>query len=130
MSSDWTVDTLKEHVERIFLEHGKALENTLVAVKEAQAAALAAVKQENLKTEISAEKRFELLNELRSGVATKEQLEALEKVVEELKIYKAIAESKAESWLVWLGLFFTGASFFFGIISIAISVYVVFFQGK
>lgn len=65
---------LKEYFEKILEEKDKAL-----------AAALIAVKEENRKTEIAAEKRFELLNELRSGVATKDEVKALEKVVEELK---------------------------------------------
>lgn len=65
---------LKEYFEKILEEKDKAL-----------AAALIAVKEENRKTEIAAEKRFELLNELRSGVATKDEVRALEKVVEDLK---------------------------------------------
>ncbi len=64
---------LKEHIEAILAEKDKAL-----------AAALVAVKEESRKTEIAAEKRFDLLNELRQGVATKEQLEALEKIVNDL----------------------------------------------
>lgn len=47
--------------------------------------ALSAAEKAVIKAETAAEKRFELLNELREGVATKEQLEALEKVVNELK---------------------------------------------
>jgi hypothetical protein len=78
MKSEWTVDTIKEHFEKILDEKDKAL-----------SAALIAVKDENKKTEIAAEKRFELLNELRSGVATKDQLNALEKVVEDLKTSSA-----------------------------------------
>ncbi len=66
--------TLREYVEALFREKDKALN-----------AALDAVKEENRKTEQAAEKRFDLLNELRQGVATKEQLIALDKVVAELK---------------------------------------------
>ena len=68
--TEWTIDTLKEHIESIQHEKDKALEAALVAVKE-----------ENRKTEKAAEKRFDLLNELRQGVATSEQLQALEKVL-------------------------------------------------
>jgi hypothetical protein len=68
--SQWSVDNLKEHFE--------ALRS---ADKEAIAAALIAVKEENRKTEVAAEKRFDLLNELRQGVATKDQLDALEKLL-------------------------------------------------
>jgi hypothetical protein len=79
----WTIKTLKEHFEKILDEKDKAL-----------AAALIAVKEENRKTEIAAEKRFELLNELRSGVATKDQLYALEKAVEDLKTSRDKGEGK------------------------------------
>lgn len=74
MASGWTVDTLRKHFEKILKEKDKAL-----------AAALVAVKEENRKSEIAAEKRFDLLNELRSGVATKDEVRALEKIVEDLK---------------------------------------------
>lgn len=130
MASEWTVGTLKDYFDMRFDEKALALNSALVAVKDAAAAALAAVKDENKKTETAAEERFKLLNELRGGVVTKEQFDALEKIVEELKIYKAIAESKAESWLVWLGLFFTGASFFFSLIGIAMAIYSTFFRDK
>jgi hypothetical protein len=65
---------LREYVEALLAEKDKAL-----------VAALIAVKEENRKTEIAAEKRFDLLNELRQGVATKEQLEGVEKLVNALK---------------------------------------------
>jgi hypothetical protein len=64
---------LKEYFEKILEEKDKALNAALIAVKE-----------ENQKTEIAAEKRFDLLNELRGDIATKTQLQALEKVVESL----------------------------------------------
>lgn len=73
------------HIEKILEEKDKAL-----------AAALIAVKEENRKTEIAAEKRFELLNELRSGVATKDEVKALEKVVEDLKTSRDKGEGKGE----------------------------------
>jgi len=68
--NEWTITTLKEHIETILVEKDKAL-----------IAALVAVKEENRKTEDAAEKRFDLLNELRQGVATTEQLDSQEKVV-------------------------------------------------
>ena len=71
--TEWTINTLKEHFDQRFLDNGKAVDAALIAVKE-----------ESKKTESAAEKRFDLLNELRSGVATVEQLEALEKVVNAL----------------------------------------------
>lgn len=77
--------TLKEHIEKILDEKDKAL-----------AAALIAVKEENRKTEVAAEKRFELLNELRSGVATKDEVRALEKVVEDLKASRDTGVGKGQ----------------------------------
>ncbi len=94
--SEWTVQTLKEHMEALLEEKDKAL-----------AAALIAVKEENRKTELAAEKRFELLNELRSGVATKEQLEALEKIVNEQKDRITRSEGKGQGlstgWGILIG---------------------------
>ncbi len=59
-------------------------------------AALVAVKEENRKQEISAEKRFDLLNELRSGVATKDEVKALEKVVDDLKTSRDTGAGKGQ----------------------------------
>lgn len=93
--SGWTLDTLLVHVKALYAESDlryqqrydaqqKALDAALLAAKEAVQAALAAAKEAVVKAELSADKRLELLNELRTGVATTEQLEALEKVVTEL----------------------------------------------
>ena len=71
--SDWTICTLKEHYDQRFIDNSRAVDAALIAVKE-----------ESRKTELAAEKRFDLLNELRGGVATIEQLEALEKLVQSL----------------------------------------------
>lgn len=72
--SEWTLDTFKEHVDQRFTDQDKAVSAALQAAKEAV-----------IKAETAADKRFELLNELRNGVATVEQLEALEKVVNALQ---------------------------------------------
>lgn len=84
--------TLREHFEKILEEKDKAL-----------AAALIAVKEENRKTEIAAEKRFELLNELRSGVATKDEVRALEKIVEDLKSSRDKGEGKGAGITQFIG---------------------------
>lgn len=65
--------TLKSYFDRRFDDSDKAIQAALVAQEKAIN-----------KAETAAERRFELLNELRQGVATKEQLEALEKTVTEL----------------------------------------------
>lgn len=103
--SEWTVDTVKEHFDALRESDKLAL-----------AAALAAVKEENRKTELSAEKRFELLNELRSGVATKEQLESLEKVVDDLKTSRDTGQGKG------LGLA-QGYGILIGIIGIGLAIW-------
>jgi DNA-binding transcriptional regulator YbjK len=72
--TSWTVETLKEHYDQRFIDLDTAVKAALTAAEKAVT-----------KAEIAADKRFELLNELRSGVATKEQLEALEKVVTDLR---------------------------------------------
>jgi hypothetical protein len=88
----WTVETIKEHFDAILEQKDtrdqqrydasqKALEAALLAADRAVQAALQAAKEAVQKAEMAADKRFELLNELRIGVATTEQLEALEKVV-------------------------------------------------
>lgn len=95
MSEEWTVDTLKEHLEALlaakdlrdqqrFDASQQALAAALLSADRAVQAALQAAKEAVTKAELSADKRFELLNELRSGVATTEQVEALEKVVVDL----------------------------------------------
>lgn len=99
--------SLKEHIETILAEKDKAL-----------AAALIAVKEENRKTESAAEKRFELLNELREGVATKEQLEALEKIVEDLKDRITRAEGKGSGLNASWGYLLGGVGLVAGLIAI------------
>jgi hypothetical protein len=61
---------LKTYVDRRFSDQDKAVQ-----------AALASQEKAVIKAENAAEERFKLLNELRQGVATKEQLEALEKLI-------------------------------------------------
>lgn len=69
--------------------------------------ALSAAEKAVIKAENAAEKRFELLNELRAGVATKEQLEALEKIV--TNIDKRMSQNDGKSsglnagWGILLG---------------------------
>lgn len=107
----WTLQTLKEYFERMFEERAKALDAALIAVKE-----------ENRKTEAAAERRFELLNELRSGVATKDQLEALEKVVDDLKTSRDTGQGKGDGlhagWMLLLG----GVSLIGGVLAIVYSL--------
>src|SRR5688500_14328802 len=72
--NDWNVETLKQYVDRRFDDADKAVQAALVSQEKAIN-----------KAETAAERRFDLLNELREGVATKDQLDSLEKVVDGLK---------------------------------------------
>lgn len=62
-----------------------ALRAALVSAEKAVQAALEAAKEAVLKAEVATEKRLSLLNELRSGVATREQMQALEQRIADLK---------------------------------------------
>jgi hypothetical protein len=63
----------------------EALSAAFAAQETATNAALAAQKEAVTKAEAAANERFKLLNELRSGVATKEQVEALALRLSDLK---------------------------------------------
>jgi type VI protein secretion system component VasK len=94
MMNEWTVQTLKEMTEQRFTDSDKAIQAALSAAKEAV-----------VKAELAADKRFELLNELRSGVATHEQLEALEKVVDDLKDRINTSQGKGQGFSQSWGIF-------------------------
>jgi hypothetical protein len=97
--SGWTVDTLQSRMIRevVVLREliderdlryqqrydasQKALDAALLSADRAVQAALQAAKEAVTKAELSADKRFELLNELRTGVATSAQIDAVEKVI-------------------------------------------------
>ncbi len=76
---------LKEYFEKILAEKDKYLERVLVEKDKAINAAL-----------VSNEKRLDLLNELRAGVATKDEIRALEKIVDDLKASKDKIEGKGQ----------------------------------
>lgn len=80
----WDIESLKQHYDQRFSDSDKAVQAALVAQEKAVAAALAATKEAISKAETAAERRFELLNELRTGVATKEQFTAIEKEIASL----------------------------------------------
>lgn len=75
------IDMVEQHLRELLVERDLRYQQRFDAQTTAINAAMAAVEKANDKSEISAEKRFELLNELRQGVATKQQFEALEKQV-------------------------------------------------
>jgi hypothetical protein len=63
--SDWTVDTLKEHIDQRFDDNKLALDAALASADRATSAALASSKEAIVKSEAAAEKRFESVNEFR-----------------------------------------------------------------
>ena len=73
-----------EHIIALLNERDRRYQQRFDDQTTAINAALQAAKEAVTKAESAAEKRFELLNELRDGVATAEQLDALEKVVGDL----------------------------------------------
>lgn len=73
--------SIKEHFEKILEEKDKALHAALIAN----------------------EKRLDLLNELRSGVATKDQVDALEKIVDELKTTTTASQGKSAGYAQFVG---------------------------
>lgn len=73
-----------EHVLALLAERDRRYQQRFDDQTTAINAALQAAKEAVAKAEHAAEKRFELLNELRDGVATAEQLDALEKLVSDL----------------------------------------------
>jgi hypothetical protein len=76
--------TVLEHVTALLAEMNLRLQQRFDAQTTAIAAALLAQKEAVEKAEVAADKRFELLNELRVGVATTEQVDALDKRINEL----------------------------------------------
>jgi hypothetical protein len=74
-------DAQTKAVETAMAAQQTAMRAALDAADRATDRAMAAAEKAVTKAELAADKRFELLNELRIGVATREQFEALEKVV-------------------------------------------------
>lgn len=79
-SSGWTVDILREHLERVLAERdlryqqrfdaqSKALEAALLAAEKAVQTALIAAEKAVTKAEIATEKRLEGMNEFRGALA-------------------------------------------------------------
>jgi uncharacterized protein YecA (UPF0149 family) len=64
--SEWTVDTLREHIDQRFADQDKAVQAALAAAKEAVATALAATKEAVAVEHAASEKRFANVNEFRA----------------------------------------------------------------
>jgi len=88
---------------------------------------------------ITIDKRLDSMNAFRDALKDQSQqyptraevdarLASIDKSIRMLETAQAIVDSKAAAWLVWVGLFFTGASFFFSLIGLVISLYIVFIK--
>ena len=120
--------SIKEYYDAILAEREKQVNYALAAAKEAVTLA-----------EKNSEKWRSNANEWRSAMDDREVTflhkqefllykENVDKSIKVLETKQAIVDSKAASWLVWVGLFFTGASFFFSVIGLLITLYVVFLK--
>lgn len=130
MTEKWTLESLKEYVDKIFEERNKAIDSALIATKEAINIAASAMKEAVKVASENDEKWRKNANEWRGAMQDREdrfqqkpEFVALEKAVRVLETKQAIVDSKASAWLVWVGLFFTGASFFFSLIGIILALY-------
>ncbi len=78
--SAWTIEALKALLDERYATQTKAVDAAFAAAERAVQAALTSAEKAVSKAEIAADKRFELLNELRQGIATEAQLHAVEKM--------------------------------------------------
>jgi len=120
--------TLKEYIDALFHEREKQTNLALAAAKDAVTLA-----------ERNSEKWRENANEWRAAMSDRELnfardsefqdfKKAVENILAILQTKQAVVDSKASTWLVWVGLFFTGAAFFFGLISVTVSLYNAFLK--
>lgn len=107
---DWTIGSLKVYedekltlLKQLMDERKEHLKELRLADQRAIDAALVSQEKAIVKAETAADKRFELLNELREGVATKEQVEALDKVMDAINSRLDKIEGKSAGfWLIWV----------------------------
>jgi hypothetical protein len=101
-----------------------ALNAALLAAEKAVATAMIAAEKAVQKAEVAADKRFDLLNELRMGVATREQFESLETIVNTLKddisAIRGKSSGTSASWAMMLG----AGGFILTVIGVATAVLV------
>lgn len=104
------IDSLRTMLNERYETQTKALDAAFRAQQEAMQVALAAAEKAVNKAEVAADKRFELLNELRVGVATREQFEALEKAVGMLTARVDTMVGQGQTAQQWEGRKDTGIS--------------------
>jgi hypothetical protein len=101
-------DAQTEAVKTAMTASQTAMKAAMDAAERAGEKAMAASDKAMSTARVADDKRFELLNELRVGVATREQVEALEKVVnalkEELFGFRQRGAGVNASWAMMFGL--------------------------
>lgn len=113
--SGWTVDTLHQHIrvqladmrrqlDERYATQTKALDAAFVAQETATRAALAEQQRSVATRVVADDQRFALLNELRQGVATKEQFEALALRLSDIKERLDRSEGHSEGLSAGWGL--------------------------
>jgi hypothetical protein len=119
MTQGWTIETLKEHFEKILAEKDKALVAALVSAKEAVTVALSSAKEAVAVAEKNAEKWRDSANEWRSAMNDKDKLlmtrsefvsykEATEKALQAEKSRGDRGEGKSEGYAKFIGWIIAG----------------------
>jgi len=67
-SSEWTIETLKEHFTKLLADAERRFDGQILSQKEAVAIAMNAADRAVTKAESAAEKRFESVNEFRAAL--------------------------------------------------------------
>jgi hypothetical protein len=96
-------DEDRAHLRELIDERDRRYQERHEASQKALDAALLSAKEAVAKAELSTDRRMELLNELRTGVATSDQLDALEKVVNELASRVTRAEGSGAGRIAMYG---------------------------
>ena len=117
-------DAQTKAVETAMAAQQTAMRAALDAADKFNAMILSAQKEAVTKAEIAADKRFDLLNELRMGVATHEQMEALEKVVtvmrDEVTGMRQRSAGVSASWAMMMGL----GGLIITVVGVAVAIFV------
>lgn len=125
---DWTTGTLKVYEDEklatlklLMDERKEHLKELRAADQRAIDAALVSQEKAIIKAENAAERRFELLNELRDGVATKEQVEAVDKLVDGITSRLDRIEGSGKGTANTIAYLVTAISVVFGAVGIILA---------
>lgn len=112
--SGWTLDTLFTHLSGRIDDAMDRLQERLEAQNAAVDAAFLSQEKAILKREVTDAAKFVLLNELRAGVATSSEVEALEKIVSSVANRVTLIEGRsggvAASWQVMVAAVLVAAA--------------------